>query len=355
MRKGNWLTIPWVGEFGQGAQEVSGMFPSRYPPGTSTILALLSTFFGSGLGSVMAASVAISCALVVAGVVAGVLVGGWPAGSIAAVLLGTSPFVLHSSTIIMADALGALLTLLVFIAVERAFASETASWKQKAWIVTAGTFVGVAVLTRFSLLVLFLAAAVALRRIPDIALLTAAVAPWVLILGLHQLLVFGSPLTTGYDYWLPELQEFAWSNAFSTGLQSDGLVVYPDRLNGSLMNWACSSCELPERELTVFLWPPLTYVAVLAGIFWILLPPFVVAFGFYWLWRTRHNPLSQLIGVVVVATFAMLSFYFYVGPRFMAPAASLLVVASSSGMVMVARSWKARFSSGGRGRFRPIA
>ena len=127
---------------------------------------------------------------------------------------------------------------------------------------------GLLMLIRLSFIVNLAALAFALRgKTRRIAVMLAM--PAVVALCLFQWLTFGSPIKTGYDYWLPGMKRFAWPNATAWAPPGDGDSVFPDILHGKLMRWAC---PCPDGGSQAALPNSIFYPSILVGMFWVSFP-----------------------------------------------------------------------------------
>jgi hypothetical protein len=161
-----------------------------------------------------------------------------------------------------------------------------------------------------------------------------AAAPFLLGLGLYQWATFGSPLRTGYDFWLPgaKFVDPTWATTFRPF--GDGPWLVPDRLGGALMRWICPCADGGPMATAPDV---LFYPAVLLGLFWTFMPPFVALVGIYYLWRRRRDPESQFVFALTVLTLAFYCVYFYQAARFMAAPATLLAISGAVAISVWAR------------------
>ena len=290
--------------------------PPRYPFGTAVALAPFSAVVhGFPRGPQLGARV-ITVLFVLAMIAAAWLIGGPLAAAIVALLISFSPFTEVSATIILSDALAALLTVCILIALTVGRGWRTA--------VVAGGLAGALICVRLLGVVSLPAVMVALtgrRRV--IAALAAA--PFVGALGLYQWQTFGSPFRTGYSYWVPGLKNFSLSYLHHTD-QGDGPFVYQDKLNGHLLGFVCP-CGVggPMSKLSNLAF----YPSVLADLFWVFAPPLTGLIGLWQVVVSRTTPAARFALVTVVCNAVLVCFYFYTAARFLAPAASLLTVYAS--------------------------
>lgn len=110
--------------------------------------------------------------------------------------------------------------------------------------------------------------------------------PALLGLALLQWVMFGNPLKTGYAYWGVSDHAFALDYATSDKTMREGPFIFPDRLDGHLLDWTCP-CQVggPQSSL-----PNLAfYPALLAGLFWVFSPPLIPLIGLIYSWRRRRD------------------------------------------------------------------
>ncbi|HXP29066.1 MAG TPA: hypothetical protein VN804_04870, partial [Solirubrobacteraceae bacterium] len=146
-------------------------------------------------------------------------------------------------------------------------------------------------------------------------------------LGLLQWLMFGSPLKTGYSYWGVAGHFFSLSYATGGSVIREGPFIFPDRLNGSLLNFVCP-CQTggPQNSMSNLAF----YPALLAGLFWVYAPPFVPLVGLAYAWRKRREAIGRYTLTVTLISLIVLVFYQFQGTRFVAGPATLLVVLASA-------------------------
>jgi hypothetical protein len=155
--------------------------------------------------------------------------------------------------------------------------------------------------------------------------LVAALPP-IVALGLVQWRIFGSPFSTGYDYWLPGLENFDWAYALADEGIRDG-TLFPDALNGLLMSWVCP-CPAggPQAALPHIL----LYPAVLIGLFWVYSPPLATLPGIFHAWQRRRDPVGAFALWLTITSLRFYTFYYYQATRFMAAPATVLTAFSAA-------------------------
>jgi hypothetical protein len=296
----------------------NGPEPPRYPPGFSLALtpfAALGDYPANvGMGE---RTFAVLYVVVTAAVAWGMA--GPRASALTTVLIGSSPFAIVASRLVLSDALAASLTVPLLLLVRCAGTRRAA---------LAGGLASLLVTIRLSAGLALPALLLAVPARTRWALLAAA-APLLLALGLFQWHTFGSPFRTGYDYWLPGARNFDLANATASPPFGDGPWVVPDRLDGSLLQWICP-CPTGGPQATA---PDvLLYPAVLLGLFWTFTPPLVTLVGLAYLWSRRQVPGSRFTLAFVALSLAFYCVYFYQGTRFMAAPATLLAIYSGVGL-----------------------
>jgi hypothetical protein len=289
--------------------------PPRYPPGFSLAL---SPFAVSGqypanvqLGSKLLVVVYLLSAVGVSWNLGGPL-----AAAVAAMAIGTSPFATTSASLVMSDAFAAALTVLLVGVLHHL---------SRARVVTVGVLAGALVLVRLNALFALAAYAATIPRRFWASLLLGIV-PLLLAIGVYQWSTFGSPLKTGYDYWLPSLKTFDVSFALRANPQGDGPYIVADRFDGAVLRDLCSCPDLhPQGALPNLVF----YPAVMFGLFWIFAPPLVGLLGLAYAWSRRREPAFSLILWLTLVGVLVQVFYFYQGARLIAVPATLLIVAGA--------------------------
>lgn len=287
--------------------------PPRYPFGTSAALAPFAAVVNRFPQGPQVGARVITALYVVAMIAAAWLLAGSLGGVIVALLIGFSPFTQVSASIVLSDALAALLTVGILIAVTLGSGARAAA--------VAGALAGAVVCVRL-LGVVSLPGVLFVFSGRRRLIAAAFAAPFIGALGLYQWQTFGSPFKTGYSYWEPGLREF--SPSFLLGhTSSEGPFVYPDKLKGSLLQGVCP-CGVggPMGKLSNIAF----YPSVLAGLFWVFAPP---ASGLIGLWRLiaeRASRPARFALITVVLNVGLVFFYWDSAARFVAPAASLLTI-----------------------------
>ena len=295
-----------------------GPVPPRYPPGFSLSLAPFAAF-GGFPDNVQLGVRAFALLYVVLAVAVAWRLGGWSAASFAAILIGSSPFASVSGSLVLSDAFAAGLSLPLVLLV------RSASPKLAA---VAGVLTGVLTTIRLSSGLALPALLVGARGRSRWTILAGA-APLVLGLGIFQWLNFGSPLRTGYDYWLPGAKYFDLALLTSTRDFVDGPWLVPDRLGGRLMEWVCPCADGGPQATAANI---VLYPAVLLGLFWTFAPPLVGVVGLFYLWRRRQDPDARFTFALTLLTVGFYCVYFYQGTRFVAAPATLLAIYGAVGI-----------------------
>lgn len=295
--------------------------PPRYPPGFSLALAPF-TWVDDYPDNVQRGSKLFALLYVLLCVVAAWSLGGPLAAALAAIVVGSSPFARESATLVMSDALAALPAAAVLALLAQPLRAGSS---------LAGVLAGLAAAVRTTGIAVPAALLFSLPRRWVVYALLGAV-PVLLGLAALQWLTFGSPLETGYTYWGYDQGAFSWTHADAQAPRGDGPYVIADRLDGALAEWACP-CPVggPQAALANIVFYPL----VLLGVFWIYAPPLATLPGLVYIvlkWRERP---ARFAGILTALTLIPYVFFFHQGARFMAPAATVLVILSS---VAVART-----------------
>ena len=243
------------------------------------------------------------------------MLGGPLGGLIAAAFLSISPFVDRTATLILSDPLGALLTVLILIALIR---------RTRIWFIVAGLAAGALIDVRLLGALALLAAFIAAPRRSRWVVLACSL-PFIAVLAYYQWHTFGSPLKTGYSYWLPGLHQFGLGYITGHPYGTDGSLIYGHGAN-TLVGEVCG-CN-PMRGLSNLVF----YPTVLSGVIWIFGPPLTGLIGLAALIWWRDTPAARYALAVIILNVAVLLVYFYQGARLIAPAGSLLLVYSAAGI-----------------------
>jgi hypothetical protein len=304
--------------------------PPKYPPGFSLALVPFAAL-GTYPDNVLGAAKWFAALYLIAAVGAAWSIGGPLAGMLAAGLIGIAPFGEQSARVLLADALGAALTVVLVPLLNKPSDRRTA---------IAGALTGLAVLVRFSMVVNIAAVALATRgRTRRLALVSMV--PALAGLLLYQWLTFGSPLKTGYGYWTPERKRFNLSHVIAWSDRAPS-ATFPDIMNGKVMRWAC---PCPPGGSQMALPNFIFYPAVLAGFFWVFSPPFVAIAGAMYLWRHRRAPPAAAAIWVIVLSLGLYMGNFYQSERFMAAPATLLTIFAGVALAQWAERRRAQVSA----------
>jgi hypothetical protein len=307
-----------------------GPEPPRYPPGFSLALTPFAAL-GDYPANVAVGARAFAVLYVVITAAAAWRLGGPTASALTLVLIGSSPFALVSSRLVLSDALAAALTVPLVLLI------QTASTRRAALAGGLGSLLMTIRLSAgLALPALFLAVPGRMRWA-----LVAGAAPLILALGTFQWYTFGSPLRTGYDYWPPGVSNFSLAYATVRAPFGDGPWIVSDRLNGLLMRWVCP-CVSGGPQATVT--DVQLYPAVLLGLFWVFTPPLITLVGLAYLWRKRGDAGARFTLAQMVLSLVFYCVYYYQGSRFMAAPATVLAIYSGVGIAYwarqpVARAW----------------
>lgn len=309
--------------------------PPRYPPGYPMALSPFAAV-GSYPRDVQRGAKFWAMVYVLVAVVAAWTLAGPLAGAIAALFIGFSPFARDSAGLVLSDAFIAMLTVLMLPLLRHATRSGAR---------LAGAASGLATIVRLTAGVNLIGLLVALpRQRWKTVVLFALPAP--VGLGLLQWLMFGSPLTTGYSYWGVASHFFSLSYATGDSVIREGPFIFPDHLNGELLNFVCP-CQIggPQNSMSNLTF----YPALLAGLFWVFSPPLIPLLGLVYAWRRRSEAIGRFTLTVTGLSFLVLLFYHFQGTRFVAAPATLLVVLASVWLAELANrlwQWQARARKG---------
>ncbi len=250
------------------------------------------------------------------------------AAVLAALMLATSPFARISGTVVLSDLFAVLLVLIVMTLIAR-----MSSWRAYA----SGLIAGILVCVRLNMVAALLPLAVIVPRKHWKALALGA-SPPLAALALFQWLTWGSPLTTGYDVWVPDLQMFDIAHVTAAAPRSGqgNVWLFPDRLNGQLMQWVCPCPPAGPQAALSNLW---FYPATLFGVFWLFTPPLIPVIGLVYAWVHRKAPTARYALLLTALTVGVHVFYYSQEARFVAAPATLLGI---FGAVAIARAFHRR-------------
>jgi hypothetical protein len=287
--------------------------PPRYPPGLSLVLVPFAVFGGTYPGSILAATHWLGVVYVLGAAATAWLVGGPIAAGLAAALVGTAPFAIESASLVMADALVTAITVLVAGLLQRRTLAPAA---------VAAVLTGVLALLRLSALAAVPALVLALPK-GRLRRAAAYLVPGIVALAVFQWTAFGSPLRTGYDYWLPNLRMFDAEYALRRPM-GDTPTMVGDMLNGQLLGWLC---PCPDEGGPLTRLPNVAfYPAVIFGPFWIFAPPLVGLVGFVYALLHWREPAARFSVWLTLLTCSVLAVYVFQAARLAAAPAVLLAV-----------------------------
>jgi len=288
--------------------------PPRSPPGFPLLLTPFVTFGGEFPASVQTSAKLFAALYVLAAVFAAWRIDGRFAAAIVAGIIGVSPFARTYASLVMSDAFAAGMTVLFIPLLHRLSMRRVA---------LAGMLAGALIAVRLPMALNLAALLIVLPSWTYRRNLILFALPFVAALGLYNSVTFGSPLRTGYSYWMPELKNFAWSYGVALLPNRDGPWVVADALNGLLWQWVCP-CSIggPQAALPNILF----YPAILLGTFWIFAPPFVTLLGLVYVWTERRETATKFTLWLTLMSLMLYTFYFHQGTRFMAAPATLLLI-----------------------------
>jgi 4-amino-4-deoxy-L-arabinose transferase-like glycosyltransferase len=289
--------------------------PPRYTPGYPMMLEPF-TAVGAYPRNVQRGAKFWAMVYVLVAMLAAWVLGGPLAGALAALFIVISPFARDSAGLVLSDAFVAAFTVLMLPLLRPTTRSGAR---------LAGAMTGLATLARVTAGVNLIALLAAFpRRLYKPVLIFAL--PSLFGLALLQWALFGSPLESGYSYWGVARHMFALGYTTSDSVIRGGPYIFPDRLNGSLLNWVCP-CQIGGPQASL---PNLTfYPLLLAGVFWVFSPPLVPLLGLIYAWRRRRDAVGRYTLVVIVLSLLVFEVYHYQETRFMAGPATLLTVLAS--------------------------
>lgn len=304
--------------------------PPRYPPGYPLALVPFAAV-GTFPGDVQTGAKFYVIFYFVATLVAAWALGGPLAAILAAAFVLASPFSRQAAGLVLSDALVAGLTVLLLPLLAHAGRGRAR---------LAGAATGLALLARLTAAINLLALVVAWpgRSVRSVVLFALPAVVGLLIL---QATLYGSPLRTGYAYWHVAANTFELGYTTSGATLREGSAIFPDRLDGRLVDWVCA-CRPGRTQAEL---PNLTfYPLLLAGGFWVFSPPLVPLFGLAYAWRRRREAVARYALAVTGISLVVFDVYFYQATRFMAGPATVLTVLASV--------WLAELARVGRGRLR---
>jgi 4-amino-4-deoxy-L-arabinose transferase-like glycosyltransferase len=326
--------------------------PSRFPPGYSIALAPFVQLGDNEATSAQTGARWVAALLVVSLFLASFVLGGPLAATVASLVSFFSPFAEKSSRLVMSDAFGAALALLVVTAVGSAWRFKWFEGIRPVLFAVAGSLAAYGVLVRVSAAGLLASVAIAGRQRRLLAAVALGALPVLTFLAAYQWTEFGSPLRSGYDYYLPTLDAFSPGYVLNGSPTSERTFIFADKLDGALMRWTCP-CDrygpMGKASNAVF------YPAVLLGLYWVFSPPLFTLLGLWEIARRRASPVGRLGALVVLTNLAIFLAYYYQGARLVAPAAYVLIAFSAAGAARLlttapsalARRWHGRPSATG--------
>lgn len=291
--------------------------PPKYPPGFSMVLAPFAAF-GDYPANVELGTRVIAMVYIVATFAVAWGMAGPQAATFTAILVGSSPFAQLMGSVVLSDALAAAITAPLLLLMR-----STTNGRA----LLAGGIAGVLTTIRLSSGLALPALLYAARGRQRLFVLVGA-APVLLALGIYQWLTFGSPLRTGYDYWLPGAKNFDLAMVTMSQAFGDGPWIVPDRLRGALMGWVCPCADGGPMATAPNV---LLYPAVLLGLFWTFAPPLVALIGLAYMWHARREADVRFAAAFVVLSLGFYCVYFYQAARFMAAPATLLAIYTGVG------------------------
>jgi glucose/arabinose dehydrogenase len=257
------------------------------------------------------------------------------AAAIATVLVGVSPYLYTSASLVLSDTFSATLLLLAVW-----FWLGHSRWHAVVSGILAGLLPAVRLNTLIDAAVLILTQPARWRR-----LMLLFAMPGLLLVGGYQWAVFGNPFTTGQARYLPNLPYIQPANAVLRTNGHDTRAIWGDNLDGWFESWVCGCTESwPLSPLPNLIF----YPAVLLGLIWTYAPPLTTVPGIFYAIRHRHEPVVRVILPLVVVNLAFFAVSVVQARRYLAGTASLLVILSA---VALARGIAAA-STEGLPRFR---
>jgi 4-amino-4-deoxy-L-arabinose transferase-like glycosyltransferase len=329
-------------------------YPCRYPIGYPLILAAAYPLLGARPERLCLVT-ALTALVAIAGLY---LLGLWtfdrPSGILAGLFLATSPHFLGLSTCVMSDVPSLAIVILVVLAF--LYAQEKESLAASA---LCGLLAGLAMIVRITngaLLAAMLAVALLVRphrlRSKQIVAFAIGLAPFPALQAWVDLHYLGSPLSSGYAFWLPMF----YGSDFEP-FRLSYLVVPPDPAypHGNLMAYAIAmsgldgifgQLKLGTELRTLFHW---RFVGgklhTLVHARYALYPPPVAVFaalGVFFALRRKPSASAKrevYLGLGFLGLLLLIYLpYFCVDPRFMLPALFIVFAAAGYGVVRAHRS-----------------
>lgn len=317
----------------QPEQAVTNLIrPSRYPPGYPLALAPFVALGENDRASAQTGARWIAGLLVVSLFFASFVLGGPLAATLAALVSVSSPFAETSSRLVMSDAFGAALTLLVIAVVGLAWRAGSWGRLRSVLLTAAGALAAFGVVARLSAVGMLASVVLTARHRRLMTAVAVGALPALIFVATYQWTAFGSPLRSGYSYYLPDVDTLSPSFVLAEWPRSERQFIFRDRLDGALMRWTCPCDEfgpMGKANNAVF------YPAVLLGFYWVYYPPLFSLLGLWEMLRRRSSPVAQLSALIVVTNVALFLPYLFQGARFVAPAAYVLLVFSAVGAARV--------------------
>ena len=217
---------------------------------------------------------------VLAVVAASWVLGGPLAAIVGGLFVGFSPFARDSAGLVLSD---------IFVAALMVVVMPLLKPVSRSGARLAGALAGLATVARLTAGVSIVGLLAALPRRYYKPMLMFALPP-LIGLALLQWALFGSPTDTGYNYWGFASHVISLGYVAGHSVVRGGPFIFPDRLNGALLNWICP-CQPggPQASLPNFTFYPLQ----LASVFWVFSPPFVPLLGLLYAWRRRSEPVAR--------------------------------------------------------------
>lgn len=307
--------------------------PSRYPPGFSLVLAPWVRVGHNTPSDAQRGARAVAVLLLFALFAAAWALGGPVAAGVAALVTMWSPFTEESSRLVMSDALGAALTMIVLAVVAIAWSEGLRDRVRTALFAAGGALAGYGVLVRLSAVAVLGSLLVTTQRWKYFRAVALGTLPLLIFLGAYQWTEFGSPVRTGYDYWPSHGQEFSANYVTEEAPRGERGFIHADKLDGALMRWTCPCDQygpIGKASNLVF------YPAVLLGMYWIYFPPLFSLLGVWELFRRRRTAAAQFGALVIVTNLLLFIPYFYQGGRLVASGAFVLLVFAAVAVARIA-------------------